>query len=282
VTGSQADPSLPTFVVIGAMKAGTTTLHAWLDVHPDVCMSAQKELDFFLTDGNWDRGVDWYRDQFAACGGERARGESSPNYSKTHLDPGVPARMHSVLPDARLVYLVREPIARMRSMYRHLAIDGTETRSFAEAVAADPDYRETSRYLRHVDAFLEHFARESLLVVSAEQLEADPAGTLVQVHGHIGVEPLATAMGTASRNVTADRTVDTALGRRLEAVPAYWRALNRSWRLRRAHARVFTRPATIPPAELPADFEDELRADLEPDTAGLEAFLGRRLTEWGR
>ena len=95
-TGSNVHSSLPTFVVIGAMKAGTTTLHAWLAEHPDVCMSARKELDFFVEDGNWERGVGWYRLRFVSCAAEKARGESSPNYAKIHAAPGVPKRMYSV------------------------------------------------------------------------------------------------------------------------------------------------------------------------------------------
>lgn len=273
---------LPTFVVIGAMKAGTTTLHAWLDTHPDICMSPRKELDFFVSDGNWDRGVAWYRAQFAACGVERASGESSPNYSKTHLDVKVPARMRSVIPDATLVYVVRDPIARMRSMYRHLVIDGTEKRSFADAVTTDSDYIESSRYIRHVRAFLEHYDRDRLLVVTTEAMEADPNGTLKQIHEHIGVVPAVLPEGLVSRNVTADRVVHTALSKRLRANRAYWRALNRSWRLRSLHEKVLTRPARIPLGELPAGVDTELRADLETDTAALEDFLGRRLTEWGR
>ena len=69
---------------------------------------------------------------------------------------------------------------------------------------------------------------------------------------------------------------------RLKANPGYWRALNRSWRLRGVHDRLFTRAVGVPPANLPADVETELRDDLEKDTEALELFLGRKLTEWGR
>lgn len=86
-TGSAVHSSLPTFIVIGAMQAGTTTLHAWLAEHPDEYMSARKELDCFLEEGNWDRAVGWYRLRFGFWGAERARGENSLNHSKTHLDP---------------------------------------------------------------------------------------------------------------------------------------------------------------------------------------------------
>jgi hypothetical protein len=264
------------------MKGGTTTLHAWLDTHPDVCMSPRKELDFFVEDGNWDRGVGWYRLRFRSCGAQLARGESSPNYSKTHLDPDVPERMHSVIPEARLIYVVREPIARMRSMYRHLAMDGGETRSFTDAVTENADYIATSRYIRHIGAFLKDYDTKQLLVITTEHLEADPNAALAEIYTHIGVAPVELSPGAANRNVTADRRIDSTLSLRLKANPGYWRALNRSWRLRAVHDRLFTRAVRVPPADLPPEVEAELRDDLEKDTEALEVFLGRKLTEWGR
>ncbi len=282
MTGSEVHSSLPTFVVIGAMKSGTTTLHAWLDTHPDVCMSPRKELDFFLEDGNWERGVGWYRLRFGSCGAQLARGESSPNYSKTHLDPAVPERMHSVIPDASLIYVVREPIARMRSMYRHLAMDGSETRTFADAVTENADYIATSLYIRHIGAFLKRYDKKQLLVITTEQLEADPNAALAEIYTQIGVAPVELSPDAANRNVTADRRIDSRLSLRLKANPGYWRALNRSWRLRAAHDRLLTRAARVPAANLPAEVEAELGDDLEKDTQALEVFLGRKLTEWGR
>ena len=281
-TGSDVHSSLPTFVVIGAMKAGTTTLHAWLAEHPDVCMSARKELDFFLEDENWERGVGWYRLRFASCSTEKARGESSPNYSKIHADPGVPERMHSVLPDARLVYLVREPIERMRSMYRHLVIDGTENRSFIDALTESDDYVQTSRYIQHVGAYLKHYPKDRFLVITTEQLAADPGATLAAVHSHIGVYPGDPPEDVGRRNVTDDRRVDSDMSLRLKANPAYWRALNKSWRLRNIHEQVFSRKGKVPSTQLPRELEESLRKDLEKDTQALEVFVGRKLTEWGR
>ncbi len=69
---------------------------------------------------------------------------------------------------------------------------------------------------------------------------------------------------------------------RLKANPAYWRALNRSWRLRNVHERVFSRKARVPSTQLPREVEESLRNDLEKDTQALEVFVGRNLTEWGR
>jgi hypothetical protein len=282
VTGSEVDASLPTFVVIGAMMAGTTTLNAWLGEHPDVCMSARKDLDFFLEDGNWQRGVGWYRLRFASCSGEKARGESSPNYSKTHADPEVAQRMYSVVPEARIVYLVREPIDLMRSNYRRRVIDGTETRSFVDAIAEDEDYQRTSRYIQHIGAYLKHYPKDRFLVITSELLAADPGATLAAVHMHLGVYPAGPPQDVGRLSVTDDRSVDSEWSLRLKANPAYWRALHRSWRLRNIHEQVFSRRTRVPSTQLPAPIEEDLRKDLEKDTQALEVFIGRRLIEWGR
>lgn len=100
---------LPNLVVIGGMKCGTSSLHYYLSLHPQISMSEPKELSFFAE--NWPRGRDWYEAHFPED--LPIRGESSPNYMKHPAFPGVPERMVSLVPDAKLVYLVRDPIARI-------------------------------------------------------------------------------------------------------------------------------------------------------------------------
>ncbi|MDQ4058746.1 MAG: sulfotransferase, partial [Actinomycetota bacterium] len=79
----ETTPTVPNFLIIGAMKAGTTSLYHYLRSHPEVFMPAVKELDFFVEDINWRRGLSWYRRQFASAPPEaRAVGEASTNYSK--------------------------------------------------------------------------------------------------------------------------------------------------------------------------------------------------------
>ena len=108
---------LPTFITIGAMKCGTHSLHQYLDLHPEIAMSQRKELNFFLTEAKFAQGLEWYSAQIAGNG--TARGESSPNYSKCHMFPGVAERMHATLPDIKLIYLVRDPVERAVSHYVH-------------------------------------------------------------------------------------------------------------------------------------------------------------------
>ena len=103
--------TLPTFLVIGSMKCGTTSLHDYLARHPDVFMSAVKEVNFFVLERTWDKGIDWYRAQF--YGRYQVRGEASQNYTKRHeFEPGVAERIRSLLPNVKLIYIVRDPVAR--------------------------------------------------------------------------------------------------------------------------------------------------------------------------
>ena len=92
------------------MKCGTSSLHQCLDDHPGICMPRIKETDFFKTNENYQAGMEQYLGYFS---GDGIRGEISPNYSKCHLFPGVPERIHQALPDARLLYIVRDPLERI-------------------------------------------------------------------------------------------------------------------------------------------------------------------------
>jgi hypothetical protein len=200
--GQEASPAaLPTTVVVGAMKCGTSALHTYLAAHPDIAMSEPKEVNFFFgpatpppgspdtwwRHGQWHRGQEWYAAHFD--GRRPVRGESSPGYTDP-AHPEVPGRMAAVLPDVRLVYLVRDPVQRAVSQHRHHVRDGTEPRPPAEAVLdEDSQYLARSRYAERIAPFLEHFPREQLLVVVQERLLADRRGELRRVYRHVGADP---------------------------------------------------------------------------------------------
>jgi hypothetical protein len=132
--------TLPTFVVVGAMKAGTVSLRHYLDEHPDVFLGRGGMLgepNYFVAEYNWPRGLAWYESLFDGAGQAGAVGECSPCYSMAPAFPGVPERMARVIPDARLVYVVREPVARMQSMYMHQVSAGRERRRAEEALLDD-------------------------------------------------------------------------------------------------------------------------------------------------
>jgi hypothetical protein len=148
-----------------------------------------KELDFFAEGANWSRGLDWYRSQFCGAGDALARGEASTLYTKYPQYDGVPERIAGVVPDVRLIYLVRDPIVRMRSHYQHRVALGAETAPPEVALLEKPIYLAYSKYGMQLERYLDHFSREQLLVVTSEGLRHDRAATVRRVYEYLGVDP---------------------------------------------------------------------------------------------
>jgi sulfotransferase family protein len=180
---------LPDFLVIGAMKAGTTSLYHYLAAHPEIFMASVKELDFFVAGANWRRGLSWYARQFDTAGDATVAGEASTAYTKDPIVPGVPGRIAAVLPSCRFVYVVRDPIDRIRSHYEHRVAIGTERAPIERAVLDDPVYVTCSRYADQIERYLEEFDRDRLFLLTAERLRADRAAALREVFTFLGVDP---------------------------------------------------------------------------------------------
>ena len=267
--------TLPSFLVVGAMKAGTTSLHRYLAAHPDVFMSRTKQLDFFVEDGEWRRGLDWYRAQFAPAGAARAVGETSPRYSKDPLCPGVPTRVLEVLPEVRIVYLLRHPIERVRSHHRHALGEWTD-RPLVEALRRSrEEYLVPSRYGHQLSVWLEHVPRERVHVLTTEDLAADHVGTMGSLFEFLGIDP-------AGGSVEADRHNVAGVHRRLPGTVQRIRA-GRIYRgvrhrvprpVRHLAWRISSRarPVDLDLAHLPDDIAAELIEELRPDLQQLRAL----------
>jgi hypothetical protein len=178
-------------VVIGAMKCATTSLHRYLEKHPDLAMSTPKELNFFLPDTYRELGTDWYRQQFVHPPTALVAGESSPNYSKRHEHPGVAERMARLVPAAKLIYVLRDPVKRIESHYVHVLGSGKVRCSFDDAIAdvERSEVVQTSRYWWQLEAFLEHYPQEQIRIVSYERLSADPEAVVDEVLGFLSLDP---------------------------------------------------------------------------------------------
>ena len=188
-TRSANTPVLPNLVVIGAAKAGTTSLHRYLDAHPGIAMSGQKELQFFTSD-DWSERIDWYRSQFDPRA--PVRGESTPGYTMYPYLPSTAERMAELIPDARLIYVVRDPIERAIANYVELVALRLEDRPIDEALAdvgtaANPHIC-ASRYATQLERFLRHFDRDRILVVDQLELKRDRAATVREAFRFLGVD----------------------------------------------------------------------------------------------
>ncbi|NEE01451.1 sulfotransferase family protein [Phytoactinopolyspora halotolerans] len=207
---------VPTFLVIGAMKSGTSSLHDYLGQHPDVFTTRRKELDFFCR--KYQRGLPWYEAQFARAADSKAAGESSPNYLKAHIWPRTAARIHHVVPDAKLICVLRNPIDRTLSNYLHDVRRGREKGSFSEQLATDSKILMTSRYAWQLERYLALFDPAQITLVGTERLAREPQQVLTHLFRFIGVDD-GVAVDTARRsNVTASRLA--ASGRTVPDDPA--------------------------------------------------------------
>jgi hypothetical protein len=181
-------PSLPNLLIIGAHKCGTTSLHYYLSLHPQIGMSRRKEINFFSDNTVRSLGLSWYNSQFDVR--KVVRGESSTQYTcfPEYGDPA--AEIGQILPDARLIYLVRNPIERIISHYIYDTDMGWERRSFSEALTdmETSPYLLRSCYALQLESYYSHFPRKQILVIAAEDLRKHRQQTLKGVFRFLGVE----------------------------------------------------------------------------------------------
>src|SRR3954451_23321574 len=218
---------LPNLLIIGAAKSGTTSLHSYLDEHPEIAMArpkggtsgaagndtAPKEMRFFWRD-DWREHLDWYASHFETDA--PIRGEATPAYSQHPYHAGVAARIHSVVPDAKLLYIVRDPIERLVAHYLQQRADG-DRRSFAERMAdlerPDPPLVCASRYAMQVDNYLRLFDPSQLMVIDHQDLRHDRSYTLREIFRFLGVdEDFSSPSFYSERNAREDKRALTRVG----------------------------------------------------------------------
>ncbi len=195
------DPRID-FIIIGAQKAGTTALFDHLSDDPALSLSRVKEVHFFDNDSlDWNRpDYDPYHHQFAAAD-HRIRGEATPIYAYW---PKALERIAVYRPDIRLVFMLRDPVARAWSHWRMETSRGVETLPFSQAIRrgrqrlfrSEPwghhreySYVERGFYADQLARLLGLFAREQLLILQAEDLQSDPATVLTRFNAFVGAPP---------------------------------------------------------------------------------------------
>ncbi len=188
--------ALPTFFIIGAPKAGTTSLHNYLSEHPQIQMSSVKEPNFFaphLDPVHEPRRIghlDEYEELFDAS--VSVRGEASTPYSEYPLRQGVPERIREQVPDAKFIYVVRDPVERTISHYNHLVASEGERRTLDEALADLSDPRSpsicASLYGLQLELYLRQFPEENFMVLDQADLLTDRRSAVRRVFGFLGVD----------------------------------------------------------------------------------------------
>ena len=186
--GSSSDcASLPNLVVIGGAKTGSTSLHYYLGRHPEIFMSPKKEVRFFSD--HFEEGAGWYRSHFRDAGTFTIRGETSPQYTAFPQVTGVPERMRGLIPGAKLIYIVRDPLARMWSHFAFVTpvSDPEEFRGALTPLETNP-FVAGSRQCWQLEQYLPYFPLENILIVTSEELRHDRRAALARVFSFLGVE----------------------------------------------------------------------------------------------
>jgi hypothetical protein len=277
-------PGLPNLLIIGATKAGTTALHTYLGLHPEIRMSEDKELDFF-GDPNCLERLDEYASFFDAE--SPMRGESSPTYTYSPRLQGVPHRIRAAVPDAKLIYIVRDPVERALSHYVYYSALWDEVpieEAFADLEDPHHLYLAPSRYAHQLALYLEVFPPEQIKVIDQAHLLDDGPGAMHELFQFLGV-------GAEVDVDRFDEVINPASGRRrmsragrwLRAsgisagaryLPARPRETLISWTSRLMSRRA--RPSPQPSLEL----RERLRAALAGDAARLRELTGLELAGW--
>ncbi len=238
---------LPDFSICGAQQSGTSFLYQALARHPQVAPAARKEIHYF--DYNYAKGPVWYRShfptalgqRFAAClhRGRRVTGEASPYYL---FYPHAAHRAHQLVPQARLIVLLRNPVDRAYCHYQHEVARGREDLSFAEAIDKEPKrlagevqrilddaqytsanhrfYTYVSRgiYVDQIDRWLQYFDRNQLLVLQTEEMFKHPVEALDRVCHFLRIAPLKRKPQPGRAQPSRDVPIDTKLRHRLDEV----------------------------------------------------------------
>ena len=208
--------TLPTFILGGAQKSGTTTLHHLLSSHPEVFMPrTPQELHFFDFEEDFAKGLNWYSRFFEDADNAFAVGQTSPQYL---FLPAVPQRIRDCIPGARLIFILRDPIDRAHSHYWHQVRKGRETLTFEEAIETEEartsqsfenlcrfSYTARGFYARQVSRFRRFFDEDQILLVRTEDLRKDAGAVLDKCYDHIGVSALGSDVATRARGIARNQ-----------------------------------------------------------------------------
>ena len=283
---------LPTFFVIGAAKAGTTSLHHYLGLHPEIHVSAVKEPAYFCReeDGPWPFGRVATRKEYEGLFESDAlvRGDCTPSYSQHPLRAGVPERIHQLVPEARFIYLVRDPVERILAQVQHRYATGWETRPLREALGTIDDplhnsYLIPSLYATQVQRYTDVFPTERILVVDSAELQSDRESTLGRIFRFLGVaEGVASKGRPVQLNAGENRRLPSRRYARLRdsGLGSIWRRLPDRWRVPIGERvmRILTSPAERP--VLDDDLRVALEAELRPEVERLRDSTGLSFSSW--
>jgi hypothetical protein len=182
--------ALPDYIIVGAMKCGTSTLAAQLGQQRGVFMTTPKEPNFFSDDSIYAKGLGWYENLFATADPGDLKGEASTHYTKLPDHPAALDRLAAVVPTPKIIYLIRNPLDRAVSHYIHEWTQGGISTDLQTALIRHPVLVSYGCYGMQIAPWVNRFGAASVLVLTLEGMKDDPQGTLDRVAAHLGTGPL--------------------------------------------------------------------------------------------
>jgi hypothetical protein len=247
-------------------------------------MSPKKEPAYFVEEYGWSNGEKWYLNLFAEAREEQIIGESSTDYTKLPRFQGVPKRVEAFNPEARLIYIMRDPIERTISHYWWRVRFNGESRSMLEAIKEEPYYRAVSNYTMQLRPYIELFGLGNIKAITFEQMVEDPVATMRGVFDWLGLEPGLGLTDGEVRKMTTPTQLDQVRGRGILNSLRYSKFWNVTGPLVPARVRsVFKRAAvkTADTSEVSTDaIERWLRPIQREQVRELSAMLGCEFPEW--
>lgn len=207
----------PNALIIGAGKAGSTSLHRYLDAHPAIYGSETKEVMYFTR--HYGKGPDWYITHFPEQDGVEIYFESTPQYSFCDEFPAVAQRVHDLNPEMKLIYIIRHPIERIISHFNHWHRTQSDEYADLEDVLATPEKRSIfvnrTRYFHQIQAYQALFPDRQIHVVFLEDIQSDFTRTLDGVFDFLGVDQAADSIESTVHNKGATRKEGSRFGDQL-------------------------------------------------------------------
>lgn len=176
----------PDFIIIGAMKSATSTLHSQLALQSGIFMSIPKEPNYFSDDEQYARGERWYSALFADASPTDICGESSTHYTKLPNYPLTIERMARRLDSVKLIYVMRHPIDRLVSHYIHQWTQNVIKCDINEAIDTYEELTAYSCYARQLEPYFKQYGKENVLPVFTEAIRRNPQAELERVAEFIG------------------------------------------------------------------------------------------------
>ncbi|MGE0667592.1 MAG: sulfotransferase [Sphingomonadales bacterium] len=279
--------------IIGAMKGGTHAAHAVLGSHPAVAASNFKEPSHFVAAEElrqvWPKPLpyqdaDAYRALFDVRPETRYLCEASTRYSTLPDTPGVADRIHAYNPDARLVYMVRDPLRRIISQFFQERRTGRISGSFADIVRASERFVAYSDYAMQIAPFLALFPRENIRIVVSERFMADTEAEAGRLFEWLDLDPAQARFETSVHHPTPDMV--GVPGGLLKRVPIRRTSL---WQLGRRHAPVWLEHFVkamlyndnLRPRDIrSADIDEDIRARVAANACRFYELIGGPVPEW--